>query len=452
MSTNDSEMSFAHIEAIPYNPGVFAYNSWGGMLVPYEYTGWEDETLSWKENCYLHGNLSGCMPGVKVTGPDAKKMLSHIAVNSLEKFPIGTAKHTIMCNEKGNILEHGMTLHVGEDEFECYSFNFYLEYLYSTGKYNIEKIETRYDNFCFQVAGPRSLEVVEQAIQEDIHDLKFMRFMDAKIAGHKVRILRMGMGGTLCYEVHGPNKISHDVYNEILRVGESYGIRKLGYLSFMCNHTENGFPQTFMHFLNAWAEDERLSHGATDAVFENTWNFLSAVPKGSWSKDIKDYFRNPIELGWGHMVKFDHDFIGRKALEKIIANNPRKMVTLRWNPEDILEVYASNFKKGEEPYKIMEFPQNFRENETGNLQDRVLKNGKVIGVSMGRLYTKYYRDVISQCCIDPEYAKAGTEVAVVWGDIGKRQKEIRATVERFPYLDLAQNKDFDIDSIPHFKK
>ena len=27
------------------------------FAVPWEYTGWRDETMSWKETCYLHGNL-----------------------------------------------------------------------------------------------------------------------------------------------------------------------------------------------------------------------------------------------------------------------------------------------------------------------------------------------------------------------------------------------------------
>ena len=34
-----------------------------------------------------------------------------------------------------------------------------------------------------------------------------------------------------------------------------------------------------------------------------------------YSDDIEDYYFTPWDLGYGHIVKFDHDFIGREALE-----------------------------------------------------------------------------------------------------------------------------------------
>ena len=42
----------------------------------------------------------------------------------------------------------------------------------------------------------------------------------------------------------------------------------------------------------------------------------SASLGGSFlSSDIEDYYFTPWDLGYGHLVKFDHDFIGREALE-----------------------------------------------------------------------------------------------------------------------------------------
>jgi hypothetical protein len=37
---------------------------------------------------------------------------------------------------------------------------------------------------------------------------------------------------------------------------------------------------------------------------------------------------------------------------------------------------------------------------------------------------------------------------VLWGEHGKRQKEIRAVVSRFPYLDEDRNEHFDVSAIP----
>jgi hypothetical protein len=56
--------------------------------------------------------------------------------------------------------------------------------------------------------------------------------------------------------------------------------------------------------------------------------------------------------------------------------------------------------------------------------------------------------MLSQCVIDIGEAEIGNEVILHWGDYGKRIKQIRATVERFPYLDLPSNRDYDLSGVP----
>ena len=57
--------------------------------------------------------------------------------------------------------------------------------------------------------------------------------------------------------------------------------------------------------------------------------------EASSSNNIEDYYMTPYELGYGPFVKFDHDFIGREALEKIAGQPHRKKVTFAWNSEDV---------------------------------------------------------------------------------------------------------------------
>ena len=48
----------------------------------------------------------------------------------------------------------------------------------------------------------------------------------------------------------------------------------------------------------------------------------SASIGGSFvSSNIDDYYFTPWDLGYGHLVKFDHDFIGRESLEAM-ADEP----------------------------------------------------------------------------------------------------------------------------------
>jgi glycine cleavage system aminomethyltransferase T len=250
--TNDTVDSSApmgkiipHSPFVPYDPNMYLYYySVKGypFAVPLEYTGWRDEQLSWKKSCYIHGNLNPT-PTYRVKGPDALKFLMESCVNSFANFPAGKGKHAIMCNEQGLVMMDGVLIRVGEDDFITYWLWPYIEYALKKGNYNATGENLTGQVFLFQVAGPRSLEVLETATEECLHDIKFMHHRLSSIEGKEVRILRVGMAGTLAYEVHGNIQDAIPIYEKIYRAGESFGIRKLGYHTYMMNHTEDGFPQ-----------------------------------------------------------------------------------------------------------------------------------------------------------------------------------------------------------------
>ena len=85
------EKVIPHSPYVPYDPDVRLYvGTMRKFLVPYEYTGWRDETMAWKESCYLHGNLNPT-PTFRIKGPDALKFLSDTCVNGFSRFPAGPA-------------------------------------------------------------------------------------------------------------------------------------------------------------------------------------------------------------------------------------------------------------------------------------------------------------------------------------------------------------------------
>lgn len=463
MGHNDNhDAGIMHSLYAPHDPAVHQYFTWDGLsnvMTPYKIGGWEKETLSWKENCYLHSFLSDCCAGIQIKGPDAEKLMSDMCVNnmSIEKFKPGRAKHVICCTPAGTISAHGMCLRLAEDAFYTYFLEPDIDVKAFSGQYDIEPIAPDYGaDFIFQLAGPKVLEIVENTIQQDIHDLKFMQFMPASILGYEVRVLRMGMGGSLTYEIHGAMDHLFEIYEEILRVGKPYGITRLGLLSYMCNHTENGFPQVTEHFLGDWESDP-----ATAALYAPQED-MTAVANcsetplyGSLAEMGRQaYYLNPIEAGWEKMIHWDHDFTGKEALKKIAADpSTRRVCTLEWNSEDVLKVFASFLDDTPGVSSQMRFPQDYERNYCGNLADKVVNEaGQWIGKSTGRVYTLYYKKVISMAFLDPTYAQIGKEVTVIWGDPGKRQIPIRAKVARYPYLDLPRNQDVDLNSIPHYQK
>ena len=431
--------------AIPDTPASAQWQITRGKIMPVTFSGWEKETLSWKHSAYLAANLT--MPIQHLRGPEAAKLLSDYFTSNISTMKLGRCRHAIMCSENGNIMRNGIVLRISEDYFQCYTFAPLLEIIANSGKYDVEKMpEAEFNEFIYQVGGPKSLEILEQAAQEDLHDIKFMNFRNTTIAGHTVRVLRMGMAGTLGYELHGSLDDAHDVYRRIFEAGKEYGMEKLGSLSYVkCNHTENGFPQNGSHFLFAEAEHPEFKEQLGKAAAPET---LRKQYTGSYSDNPAELYRNPLEFGWDNMIDFSHDFLGKEALLKIKSDgNYKRLVSLEWNAEDIMDVISSYFRKDDEPYKMIDFPY-----PKGRIVDSVTdQEGNVIGAAMGAVYTLYYKQMISLAVINPEYTKIGTDVTVIWGDIGGKQKKIKAKVARYPYLDMIRNENFDVESIPHIK-
>jgi vanillate/3-O-methylgallate O-demethylase len=96
-----------------------------------------------------------------------------------------------------------------------------------------------------------------------------------------------------------------------------------------------------------------------------------------------------------------------------------------------------------EPYDYMEMP---RDQRGFMYADKVMKNGKVVGVSTSRGYSYYFREMLSLCTVDVAHCETGSEVTVVWGNPGTPQKEIRAKVAPAPYK--TDNRRLDTHNLP----
>jgi vanillate/3-O-methylgallate O-demethylase len=391
-----------------------------------EYTDWIDESMSWKEACYI-GDWSWLWER-RLTGPDALRLLSDISVNSFAKFDVGQAKHVIHCNDAGKVIHEGIVSRLGDDEFMIFGRGgFWVDYKLRHGKYNA--VSEQDDWFNLQVSGPSSVHVVEKAAGEGVRNIGFMRFGRIRIAGCEVLALRQGMAGEIGFELQGPGKHRDEVYQAILRAGEGLGIRRLGGRVASVNHLEACFPTIITDYLPAIFDDEMEDYlrefKAAMPGFAITFNLAGSFE----ADDITAWYRSPVELGWVKNIKFDHHFTGRAALEEEVAHPKRAMRTLVWNSDDVTDVYASLFRKGL-PYHYMDMP---RDMKGFMYADKVVDKGRLIGVATSRGFSYYFREMISLCVIDVADAEIGTNVSVIWGNPGEPQKEIRATVAPAPY-------------------
>ncbi|UWG98892.1 hypothetical protein LPY66_08930 [Dehalobacter sp. DCM] len=431
----------SELKYVPQHPDVKTYANIFGSLFQWEADDWQSASLSWKKSCYIHAGISGAE--VTLKGPDAQALVSMSAINDCYNWKIGFGKHLVMCDENGLISSHALVNRVGEDSFAMSAGNPWpwLKLL-QTKKYNVQP-EFR-DIYVFQCAGPKSLTCIEDLTQTDLHDLKCLETRHVKIPGkdYDVMVQRIGMSGTLSYELRGPAEDGPAIYDAFYTLGkEKYDMKRLGWRTYFVNHTEGGYPQTSCSFSQACDIDPAFNASGM--------NLLPPIYTGSYDPaNARARLRTPGEVGWMWMAKFDHDFVGRDAVEAEAKNPKRTIVTLEWNSDDVVDIHNSQFRDGE-PYKYMEMPIAPQQPAGGNA-DRVLsKDGKEIGASSSCVYSKYFRKTISQCTIDIDQSDLGNEVFIEWGDFGGKIKKVRATVARFPYLDLVRNEKYNISTVPY---
>lgn len=451
----DGDYSYTTGPFVPALPGGGVYVAGGfPYLTPIWFTDWRDETLAWNLTCSLYAHLNPS-PQVIIKGPDAKRFFSENFVNKIDDFPIGLIKHGIMCLDNGLIATHGVIMRTAEDTYEAYWHSPYIEYALATGGYDCTIEDVSEKRYMFQMQGPHCLEILEKVTGEDLHDIEYRHFRQSHIDGEPVRILRFGMAGVLGYEVHGDVAFAKQVYQKIVEVGNDYGIRRIGDVAYMMNHTLGANAQIGNNFLSAIGLDEGFNEFVKAQSAGNSGDYdycdMNEIMKltGSVGDELSAHFFNPYECGLGHCINYNHEFRGKQALLEYRDHGKRRMGTLEWNPDDLAEIYRSQFT--DDPICPMDFPGGDQSILGYPMQcmDKILdENGEEIGISFGRTQSFFYHSMVSLASLDKEFLEEGTQVYVLWGDPGTRQFKIRAKVVPTPYGSQLRNADVDVNQLP----
>lgn len=434
--------------------GAFTLTHHYDGFSPYEFSGCMDETMAARETAWLGVCLMGS-PCYDIWGPDAVKFLNYYCVNrDWSTLKQGASRHAIMVNEIGNMIADGVAFLTPEGKFRTYWLAPMISYFAEHTDMNIRFEDVSDQEYFFQIDGPKSLEIMEQACECDLHDLKFAHNKVVTCAGTPMTIHRLGMSGCLAYEMHGPANCMDVVYSRILEAGEPFGLVRQGTRSYCMNHTHAYVNQNFHFFFD-------LHHSGEEFQTYCAENGRKFQPKlGSLADMPERYHINPYEAGWGNLVNYDHDFVGKEALLKIKEACRTEVVTLVWDPDDCAQVYASQFRGMEvEPADIIDRPRDTtdgrrRENLSGFLviASKVYDGDKMIGFTSNRTNDYFNRRILSIAFMDKDYAKPGTTVKILWGTPGTPQYWINATVIEFPsYHDELRNETFDVENIPHYQ-
>ena len=421
-------------------------------VVRTEFTNWRDEQRAWRESCALL-DLSHHMTDLYVEGPDALKLFSDLGVNTFKNFNVDQAKQFVACTPKGYVIGDAILFPLSETRFNLVGrppAHNWVQFNLETGGYNAkaERDERSFVNqghrqvFRYQVQGPHAAQVMQKVTGKPAPDIKFFRMDTVNIAGMEIRALRHGMTGQPGWEMYGPWERGNEVRDAIVTAGQEFGIRQVGARAYPTTCLESGWIPSPVPAVYVGNELKAYRQWLTGKSYEAT----ASLGGSFYSNDITDYYLTPYDLGYGQFVKFDHDFIGREAVEKMAAKPRRRKVTLVWNEEDVARVFKSLFHAGGgDIAKYIDLPL---ANYSTLPYDKVLKDGKIAGLSTYTGYTYNERALVSLAMMDVAHSEVGTEVTVVWGEEGggsskptverHGQAEIRATIAPAPISEVAR--------------
>jgi vanillate/3-O-methylgallate O-demethylase len=409
-------------------------------VVPSEFSNWRDEQRAWRESAVLF-DQSHHMAEITVKGPDVLKMLNHLAINSFANFGPNKAKQFVPCSYDGYVIGDGILFYLDTNELlfvgRAPTVN-WIEFHGQTGGYKVDLIRDDRSpshprgnavvrrHYRYQVQGPNAAKVLEKINGGPIPDVKFFTMDSINIKGRRVRALRHGMAGAPGLEIWGPYEQRDEIRDVILEAGKEFGLTAVGSRAYASNTLESGWIPSPLPAVYTGDKMKKYREWLPAGGYEGT----GSIGGSFVSDNIEDYYTTPYELGYGPFVKFDHDFIGREALETKAKQPSRRKVTFEWNAADVGKILTSLLVPGGEHYKFFDFPL---ANYASSSYDKILLNGKVVGLSMFGGYSYNERTALSLGIVDPE-VRTGDVLTLVWGE--ENGGTSKPPVERHKQLDV----------------
>jgi len=428
------------------NPVEMLRSAGGGPYqfpIKSEFSNWRDEQEAYRKTAVLF-DQSYHMTDHFIEGPDVRRLLSDLGVNSFKNFGRDKAKQLVVCNDDGYVIGNAVLFGLEDHKVSIVNrpnAGNWVQFNAETKGYDVQIVKDQRSlegdkprqGYRYEVQGPNAWEILEKLNGGPITGFRFFGMGEITIAGRKVRALRHGMAGAAGLELFGPYEEHEEVKQAIVEAGKDLGLLLAGSKTYSAVAHESGWIPSELPAIYSGDKMQAYREWLPADGFEAT----SSLGGSMVSENVDDYYLTPFDLGYGHIVKFDHDFVGREALESMKDRPHKKKMTLVWEPEDVIRVFASYFE--EERYKFMDMPASHYATYP---YDQVLINGRQVGISFYPVYTANFRRWISLCVLDADIAEEGKEVTVLWGEPNggsskpvverHKQTEIRARVTACP--------------------
>jgi aminomethyltransferase len=239
-------------------------------------------TVGWY--CFTHYLL-------QVTGADATALLDKIYVSSIAKTKVGRAKYTTMLNEDGIIIDDVIVFHIEENKYWISTLHLNNKLIPWLDDHKGES-DVAYEDITgitemYAIQGPKSKDMLNAILAENINDHKFFSIRDNKINDIPVKIARTGYSGELGYEIYVASENAGDVEAALAGCGKPFGAVEVTEFQ-----------------VKVWSLPS-----------EKGYNLMSDL-RGT----------NPFEVGFEDSIDWSKDFIGKESLERLKEEGPKRQI------------------------------------------------------------------------------------------------------------------------------
>lgn len=215
-----------------------------------------------------------------IKGPEAEQWVQHLTSNDVTKLHDGKVQYSCFPNKVGGIVDDLLVYRLAADEYmlvvNASNIDKDKDWVLSNGGFDAQFEDRSEGMSLFAVQGPKAAEALQSLTEIDLKAMKYYTFEVGEFAGQKdVLISATGYTGSGGFEIYIKNEIAEEVWNAIMKAGESEGIEPIGLAARDTLRLEMGF-----------------------CLYGN---------------DIDDT-TSPLEAGLGWITKLDKEFINSKNL------------------------------------------------------------------------------------------------------------------------------------------
>ena len=216
----------------------------GGWEMPVQYTSIMDEHVAVRRAAGMF-DISH-MGEAAVSGPGAEAFLNHALTNDIRKLAVGQGQYTLMCNERGGVIDDLYAYRVGPEEYlliiNASRIEADIAWLEKQLAGSAEPKAVKFENVsdgtgALAIQGPRAAEIMTMSFPggsnggttaSDVADLKKNQIARFNFAGKAIWISRTGYTGEDGFEIAAPSGIIEAIWNHVLQGGGPLGLKPAG--------------------------------------------------------------------------------------------------------------------------------------------------------------------------------------------------------------------------------